>query len=142
VEIGMNVVADGGLVGLVTDVGPTYAKVRSIVDDTSSISAMDITTNEYCIVNGSLKTMNELQQIEFSDLRISGDSKAQAGDKLVTSNISSRYLKGIPIGYITDIKNDTGNLTRSGKLVPIVDFSHLEHVQVILETKNYTSEDN
>ena len=142
IETGMNVVADGGLVGLVTDVGPNYAKVRSIVDDTSNISAMDMKTSEYCIINGSLKSMNEMQQIEFSELRISDKKKTANGDKLVTSNISSRYLKGIPIGYITEINEDAGNLTRSGKLVPIVDFEHLEYVLVILETKDFTGEDD
>lgn len=33
----MNVVADGGLVGIVTDVGANYATVRSIIDDSSRV---------------------------------------------------------------------------------------------------------
>ena len=38
----MNVMAGSGLVGIVTDVGPTWAKVRSIVDDSSNVSGMVI----------------------------------------------------------------------------------------------------
>ena len=34
----MNVVAGGGLVGIVTDVGANYATVRSIIDDSSRVS--------------------------------------------------------------------------------------------------------
>ena len=36
----MNVMAGSGLVGIVTEVGPTWAKVRSIIDDSSNVSAM------------------------------------------------------------------------------------------------------
>lgn len=137
---GMNVIAEGGLVGIVIDAGQDYAKVQSIVDDTCSVSAMDVSTSDYCIVSGSLQTMNEMQMIEFSQLRLTQDeedSGALTGDLLVTSSISDKYLKGIPIGYVTEIETDSGNLTQSGYLVPIVDFAHLEAVFVILETKDY-----
>ncbi|WP_041727903.1 rod shape-determining protein MreC [Clostridium sp. SY8519] len=137
IRAGMNVIAGGGLAGIVTDVGKDYAKVRSIIDDSSNVSAMDSATSDLCIVNGSLKSMNQKQQIEFSDMRNSKKLKAAKGDKLVTSAVSSRYLKGIPIGYITSLETDSGDLTKSGTVVPIVDFDHLEHVFVILTTKNY-----
>jgi rod shape-determining protein MreC len=139
IKAGMNVIAGGGLVGIVTDVGKDYAKIRSIIDDSSNVSAMDSSTSDLCIVNGSLKSMNQKQQIEFSDMRNSKKLKAAKGDKLVTSAVSSRYLKGIPIGYITSLETDSGDLTKSGTVVPIVDFDHLEHVFVILTTKNYDS---
>lgn len=139
IRTGMNVIAQGGLVGIVVDVGPNYAKVRSIIDDASSISAMDVTTSDLFIVSGNLQTMSQSQMIEFSNLRIpeEGESKVAEGDKVVTSQISDRYLKGIPIGYIATVSDDEGNLTRSGTILPIVDFTHLEHVLVIMETKDY-----
>ncbi len=136
VRIGMNVISDGALVGIVTDAGANYAKVQSIIDDSSNVSAMNLSTKDLCMVNGSLIEMNENQQIEFSNMRNSEENTSKAGDQLVTSSISDKYLKGIPIGYITDIQVDSDRLTRSGKLVPIVDFEHLEYVLVILETKN------
>lgn len=39
----MNVIAGSGLVGIVTDVGE-FAKVRSIIDDSSNVSSMVLTT--------------------------------------------------------------------------------------------------
>ncbi len=137
IKIGMNVIADGALVGIVTDAGPNYAKVQSIIDDSSNVSAMNLNTSDLCMVNGSLIEMNENTQIEFSNMRNSEDNKSQIGDQLVTSAISDKYIKGIPIGYITEMDVDSDRLTRSGKLVPIVDFEHLEYVLVILETKDY-----
>lgn len=40
IEIDMNVIAVNGLVGIVTQVNPTTAVVRSIIDDTSNVSGM------------------------------------------------------------------------------------------------------
>ena len=39
ITVDMNVIADGGLVGIVTDVGSNYATVRAIIDDKSNVSA-------------------------------------------------------------------------------------------------------
>lgn len=137
IEIGNNVIADGGLVGIVTDVGSNYAKVRSIIDDASNVSATDVATSDNCIVSGSLKSMNERQQLEITDLKDS-DDQVKAGDQIVTSNISDRYLPGIPIGYITDITRDSSSLTKTGYLATIVDFEHLDKVLVIKQVKDYS----
>jgi len=58
-----------------------------------------------------------------------------AGDKLVTSNISDKYLPGILIGYVDSISTSSNNLTKTGTVTPTVDFSHLDEVLVITELK-------
>lgn len=137
IEIGNNVIADGGLVGIVVDVGSNYAKVRSIIDDASNVSAMDLATSDNCVVSGSLKSMNERQQLEITDLK-DKDDQAKEGDQIVTSSISDRYLPGIPIGYVTEINADVNKLTKTGYLATIVDFEHLEKVLVIKQVKDYS----
>ena len=67
IEKDMNVIAGSGLVGIVIDTGPNYAKVRSIIDDASNVSGMALSTADRCIVNGNLVSMNESQVIQFSD---------------------------------------------------------------------------
>ncbi|MCI5713086.1 MAG: rod shape-determining protein MreC [Lachnospiraceae bacterium] len=141
IEKDMNVLAGSGLVGIVTEVAPNYAKVRSIIDDTSSVSGMDLSTSDNCIVHGSLQKMNENQEIEFSDLKDS-DNQVQAGDQVVTSYISDKYLQGILIGYIKDIRTDSNNLTKSGTITPVVDFEHIQEVLVILDKKADVSAEN
>ena len=42
IKVDQNVMAKGGLVGIVTDVGLNYATVRSIIDDESRVSCMGI----------------------------------------------------------------------------------------------------
>lgn len=138
ITVGMNVLADGGLAGIVIQVGPNYAKVRSIIDDNSNVSARNLSTSDLCVVSGSLKTMNESSLIDFDDLRDKED-QAKVGDQIVTSNISDMFLEGIPIGYITDIKTDSNNLTKSGHIATIVDFEHLDDVFVILQTKDIST---
>lgn len=139
ITVGMNVLADGGLAGIVIQVGPNYAKVRSIIDDNSNVSARNLSTSDLCVVSGSLKTMNESSLIDFDDLRDKED-QAKVGDQIITSNISDMFLEGIPIGYITDIKTDSNNLTKSGHIATIVDFEHLDDVFVILQTKDISTD--
>ena len=141
IEKDMNVLAGSGLVGIVTEVAPNYAKVRSIIDDTSSVSGMDLSTSDNCIVHRSLQKMTENQEIEFSDLKDS-DNQVQAGAQVVTSYISDKYLQGILIGYIKDIRTDSNNLTKSGTITPVVDFEHIQEVLVILDKKADVSAEN
>ena len=82
IEVDMNVIAGSGLVGIVTDVGPNYAKVTSIINDTAQVSGMVTTTSDNLIVNGSLQNMNENMVIEFSNLNDS-DNKVAVGDPVV-----------------------------------------------------------
>ena len=130
----MNVMAGSGLVGIVTDVGPNYAKVTSIINDTSKVSGMVTTTSDNLIVSGSLQKMNEDMVIEFNNLNDS-DNKVAVGDPVVTSYISDKYQQGILIGYISSIETDSNNLTKSGTITPAVDFEHIEEVLVILNKK-------
>ena len=140
ITVDMNVIADGGLVGIITETGPDLATVRSIIDDSSNVSAMCSSTLDTCLVTGDLTLMDEgkLQFIQLNDK----DDAVSVGEKIVTSNISDKFLKGILIGYISDISTDANNLTKSGYLVPVVDFAHLQEVLVIKAVKQTGKDDN
>ena len=139
IEKDMNVIAGSGLVGIVIDVGPHYAKVRSIIDDISSVSGQVLSTSDNCFVNGNLQLMTEDQTIELKSLN-DADNQVNSGDQIVTSNVSSKYLQGILIGYIDKIGMDSNNLTKSGTVTPAVDFEHLQEVLVILDKKETGTE--
>ena len=129
----MNVMAGSGLVGIVTEVGPTWAKVRSIIDDSSNVSAMVLSTSDRCIVSGDLSLMSD-NQIRFGQME-NNDNTVSVGDQIVTSYISDKYLQGILIGYVSEVTVDSNNLTRSGYITPAVDFKNLQEVLVITTTK-------
>lgn len=133
IQVDMNVIADGGLVGIVTEVGDGWSKVKSIIDDSSSVSAMVLTTQDTCMVKGSQQNIvNDFIDVAY----LSKDAVVEEGAELVTSNVSSKFLEGIAIGFISDIELDETRLTQVGKLTPIVDFAHLQEVLIITELKN------
>ena len=80
----------------------------------------------------------DLQLFEDGRLRISNIYKNAGmsdGDAIVTSNISTKFLPGILIGYAADIQVDAQQLTKSGTLIPVADFDNLQEVFVITQKK-------
>lgn len=132
-DIDMNVIADGGLVGRIVDIGANWSKVNAVINDNSNVSGMVLASSDILMVTGSLELMED-GVIGFEQL-IDSAGKVKIGDKVVTSSISDKYLPSILIGYITEINQDSNNITKSGKITPAVDFEHLEEVLVIMETK-------
>jgi len=133
IEVDHNVVAIGGLAGIVTEVGENWASVRSIIDDSSNVSAMAATSSIHCIITGNLLLMNEgkLNFIQMTD----ADDLVQAGERIVTSDISDKFLKGILVGHVSEVEFDSNNLTKTGTIIPAVDFAELQEVLVITELK-------
>ena len=133
VKVDSNVLAGSGLVGIVTEVGPDYARVRSIIDDSSNVSGMILSTSDTCVVRGDLELAAD-GRLRFEKLA-NNDNKIEVGEQVVTSHVSNRFLQGLFIGYISEIEVDSNNLTRSGYITPAVDFSKLQEVLIITTTK-------
>ena len=132
-KVNMNVLAGDGLVGIVTEVNKSYARVRSIIDDESSVTGSFLKTSDMCFVNGNLKLINK-GMIDISG--IPADAEIKNGYEVVTSPVSDKYLPGILIGYARDIETDSSNITQSAHLTPAADFSGLDMVLVITEVKD------
>ena len=135
IEVDMNVLSGSGLVGIVTKVGSDWAQVRSIIDDTSNVSAMILTTADNCMVSGNLQLMSE-GYISITQLKDS-DNQVEYGAKVVTSQVSDKYHPGLLIGYVQKLGMDSNNLTKSGTITPAVDFEHLRSVLVITDKKRH-----
>ena len=132
IEVDMNVIATGGLVGIVTEVGDNYAVIKTVIEDGSYVSGMLIDTGDICAVKGNIELMDQgIIEVEH----FKNSSVVRNGDKVVTSNISDKYLPGILVGYVKDVTTDANNLTQSGYLVPAVDFEHLQEVLIIKQKK-------
>jgi len=133
IRVDQNVMANGGLIGIVTDVGLNYATVRSIIDDESRVSAMGLQSSDTCIVAGDL-TLYEQGRLRITDIK--KDTSIQEGDRIVTSNISAKFLPGILIGYAVDVKEDDKRLMKDGYLIPAADFNDLSEVLVLKQVKS------
>ena len=133
IMVDQNVMAKGGLVGIVTDVGLNYATVRSIIDDESRVSCMGIQSSDTCIVAGDLRLYEE-GRLRITNMK--KDAVIQDGDRIVTSNISSKFLPGILVGFAIDIEVDEKRLMKNGYLIPAADFTNLQEVLVLTDRKD------
>lgn len=132
IEKDMNVICGGGLAGIVYDVGKNYAKIRSIIDDESSVSVSFASTSDTAIVSGDLKLMEEGV---INITQIPKDAKISEGEMIVTSQVSNKFLPGILVGYVDKVSLDSNKLLQSGKITPVVDFEHIDEVLVITQLK-------
>lgn len=137
--VDMNVLAGAGLVGRIISIGPNWARVQTIIDDNANVAGTVLRTQDNLVVSGSLADYQE-GVIDYSRL-MDSEGEVAIGDRIVTSNISDKYLPGILIGYISTLTEDTNHLTKSGTLTPAVDFSHLDTVLVITELKQSVTEE-
>lgn len=128
IEVNMVVMAGAGLVGKIIEVGPGYAKVRSIIDDKSSVSALINRTEDICIVKGDLTLFsNGYIGVEY----ISNEVNLILGDEISTSHLGDIYPPGILIGRVIQIEETSDKLSQKAYLEPVVDFKHIEEVLVI-----------
>lgn len=133
IRVDNNVISGKGLVGIVTEVGSNWATVRSIIDDSSYVSVMTVGTDDNCVVTGDLELIDE-GKLRFSQL-YDKDDKVTVGERIVTSNISDKYVEGLFVGFVSELELDTNNLTKTGTIVTPVDFKHLKDVFVITVNK-------
>lgn len=127
IEKNMVVLAFGGLVGKVEEVGTNYAKVNSIINGTYSVTSKTLRTDDEGFVKGDIVNKGMLK-MEYIDK----DAEIKEGDEIVTSHLSNIYPAGITIGSVTEVHLDNNNkLSKTAIIKPAVDFKHLEKVLVI-----------
>lgn len=123
----MVVLAVGGLVGKVEEVGYNYAKVSSIINGTYSVSAKSIRTDDEGFVKGDL-SKDGICKMQYIDK----EAEIKEGDEIITSHLSEIYPAGITIGYVKKIYlEEKTKLSKTAIIEPVVDFKHLEKVLII-----------
>ena len=126
IEENMTVIADQGLVGHVISVTNTTAKVRTIVDTSSSVSCSLSTTEESIVCKGTLDEESALKAMYIPD-----DDGIIQGDSVETSGLGGIYPKGIHVGSIQKVVNTKNATDRYAIVQTAVDFDKLDTVLVI-----------
>lgn len=137
VENYMAVVKAGGLVGYTYDVTETTAKVQSIINSDTSISALIESTRYQGTVKGTLGINGEPMCRMYY---LSENHLPRQGDVVVTSGVGVEFPKGIPIGIV---RESTRGLEEGKSYVviePIVDFERIEHVIVYRYVPSYAEQ--
>ena len=126
IEVNMPVISETGLVGHVISVTDNTAKVQTIIDTGSTVSATISTAQDSILVNG---TLSNSQLIKASS--IPAEATILQGDEVVTSGLGGIYPKGILIGTIKEVVNTKNELDRYANIETATNFSTLETVLVI-----------
>ena len=126
IEKDMTVIADEGLVGHVISVMENTAKVRTIVDTSSSISCLMSTSKDSIVCKGTLDSTSELKA-----MYIPTDSNLVQGDSVDTSGLGGIYPKGIHVGTIKKIVSTKNMTDRYALVETAVDFNKLNTVLVV-----------
>ncbi len=140
IRIGMNVLAGSGLCGIISATGDNWSRVEAIIADGSNVSASVLHTQDHLIVSGNIEQM-AAGTLPFSQL-IDPEEAVKKGDKVVTSNISEKFLPGILIGYVDTVSLDSNQLTCSGTITPVVDFTDITEVLIITNLKELPTDED
>ncbi len=110
VDVGSVVIVPEGLVGSVYEVGPNYAKVKTVADVESSVGAVCGRTNDMGLIEGKsgLTPMGKCR-MNYLDK----NARIVVGDNIETSGMGGIFPKGIRIGKVTEIVESGDGLTLS-----------------------------
>lgn len=124
----MTVLSGDGLVGRVTTVGPSTATVLLANDPDFTVGTRLEGTGELGFAAGRGGNAMTVQLLN-------GKAKVEEGDRLVTfgSHNNKPFVPGVPVGEVTNVERQTGDLTRTLRLRPFVAFSKLDIVGVVVE---------
>lgn len=122
-----------GLAGIVTEVGTTYAKVTSIIDEVSPIGAIISRTLDVAVLEDDA----ELGAKGYCRLSyLPGESSAATGDVVLTSGLGDMFPAGIVIGKVLEVRQESHNISSYAIVEPAVDFSNIHYVMVIKSFDN------
>ena len=125
IETGDVVVCGEGLVGRVNAVGNSWAKVTSIIDESSKVSFK---------LSGNLQVIGIVEASKdgvLTGYMLDSEAKISEGDEIITSGMGV-YPAGIHIGKITKVKYDSDEQLLKVDIKPAVEFESLQKVSVIL----------
>ncbi len=128
------VVVGDGLVGRISQVGPTTSKVTLLSDPGFAVSARDLRTG----VEGIVRHQATGSALILDDVKI--EKQVREGDSIITSgwrrpDLSSLYPARISIGRISSFSQSDVDPNKRIQVEPSVDLSSLEAV-VVLIAKN------
>jgi rod shape-determining protein MreC len=133
VEKGMPVVTVEGVVGQVLTSSPNYSKVLLATDPNSAIDVLTQKTRVHGIVKGTGSDTFRLHYVLKS-------AEVEKGDLVLTSGLGGIFPKGLPVGTVLDIKETRRGMFQQIKIEPLVDFSQLEYLIVIMKKSSLTGD--
>lgn len=123
------IATDGSLVGVVDEVGLTYAKVRTVLDSSSKVSAQISRTGDTGYTAGG--TLGQVRQHTIRLTTLERSSGVAIGDYIVTSGIGGVYPGGLLIGTVKTVSPASDGMTLDAEVELFTDIFNLKQVMVI-----------
>ena len=117
VEKGQAVIAGGGLIGRVVEVGVKTSRVLLLTDMNSRVPVIIEGSRQHAIFAGKNKRNGVL-------VHMPPDSEVKTGARIVTSGLGGIFPTGLPVGVIQSIDSAIN-------VQPFADFNRLMHVRII-----------
>ena len=135
VKKGSAVVSPEGIVGQVAAVSAHNSKVLLIIDPNSAVDALVQRSRARGIIKGEFANRCVFNYV----LR---KKEIKVGDTVVSSGLDGVFLKGLPVGQVSDVVKPNSGIFQEVTVIPCVDFEKLEEVLIVLnpEKHNFQSE--
>ncbi|MDD2362462.1 MAG: rod shape-determining protein MreC [Oscillospiraceae bacterium] len=128
VEANQPVITPNGLVGVTYEVGLNFAKVRTILDPATQVSAAVSRTNSGGVTGGSLSLAQQgILRLNY----LQRNSGIATGDYVVTSGKGGIYPSNLRIGSISEVNSESDGLTIYALIEPFVNIRDVTDVFVI-----------
>jgi len=127
---GMAVVtANNFFVGRLAEVGDRWAKVSLVLDSNFLVNVLTQDTRVRGIVRGNHGLGLIMEMIPM-------DAQIKAGENILTSGINDQIASGLIVGQISSIEKKESEIFQQAKLQPVVDFTKLEKVFIMITPNN------
>ncbi len=121
---GSPVVTSSGVVGRIYEVGISTSRALLLTDASSAVDALVQRSRDQVLIEGDMTPNPRL-------LYITRSSDVKIGDKIITSGLDGIYPKGLLLGKVGEVVEESGEFFLTASLEPTVDFARLEEVFIV-----------
>jgi len=120
------VVTSEGLVGRISEVYGAQSRVALLSDPSVAVACEVESTGVLGVVRFTISPRPQLMltSVPYADT-------VRVGQRVLTSGMSRRYPRGIPVGRVVKVGQDPDGLTQAVVIEPSARFTRLRHVFVI-----------
>jgi len=127
VQVGQGVVSEEGLI------------VGKVIEAKETSARICLTTSPECMLAASVQNQTKTQGITDGDLGLTIKmnyipqlEKISAGDTVITSGLGGRIPRGLVIGKIIEVRNESNEVWQDATIEPLVNLNNLTVVTVII----------
>lgn len=133
IQKGMSVMGSGGLIGRVSEVNTTNAKVELLSDDSQVADrfAIRVANKDGEVVDGIVTSFNQEKNLIVMG-QITSDVALEKGDLVTTSGLGGVTPAGLYVGKVQKISQDDYGLSKKIYIKPATDFNNIPVVSVAI----------